>query len=123
MEGLSTTPSLKPTVHSYATVIHGWAQAKGGTEAAQRAERVLNRLLGRNDGDVDATPDTVVFNAVIDAWSTSGDTRAGSKALALLNKMKEVQQSKGYDCEPDLVTYNTVSICACDLFILSSSYK
>ena len=104
LEGMQT--SLRPTVHSYGTVIHGWATCKGGTEAAQRAERVLNGLLRGNKGDV--TPDTVVFNAVIDAWSTSGDPRAGSKALALLNKMKEVHKTNGFDCAPDVVTYNTV---------------
>ena len=104
MENMRT--SLRPTVHSYATVIHGWAMSKGGTQAAQRAERVLIRLL-RGDKEV-VKPDTVVFNAVIDAWSSSGDARAGSHALRLLNKMKELRQTEGYDCEPDAVTYNTV---------------
>ena len=106
MEGMSSRRSLRPTVHSYGTVIHGWAMSQGGTEAAQRAERVLNSLL-RGDKGVD--PDTIVFNAVIDAWSSSGDARAGSKALSLLNKMKELSKTKGYGCEPDVVTYNTVS--------------
>ena len=112
MESLSSSRgSLRPTVHSYATVIHGWAQAKGGTEAAQRAQRVLQGLLRNNDDDRAAVePDTVVFNAVIDAWSSSGDARAGSKALGLLNKMKELSKTKGCDCEPDVVTYNTVSL-------------
>ena len=100
--------SLRPTVHSYATVIHGWAQAGGGTAAAERAERILQGMMRRDEADKVVAPDTVVVNAVIDAWSSSGDARAGTKALALLNQMKELHQSKGYDCAPDLVTYNTV---------------
>lgn len=107
LDRMETMPSsLRPTVHSYATVIHGWAMSKGGTQAAQRAEGILNGLLrGDREG---ATPDTVVFNAVIDAWSTSGDARSGAHALALLNKMKELRQTEAYNCAPDVVTYNTV---------------
>lgn len=105
LEGMPS--NLQPTVHSYATVIHGWAQSKGGTEAAQQAERVLEGLLHARNERI--SPDTVVFNAVIDAWSSSGDPRAGTKALSIVNRMKELSSTRGYNCEPDIVTYNTVS--------------
>lgn len=126
------TSSIKPTAHSYATVIHGWALCAGQqagekntadrrAAAAEKAQSILNRMLERaenkvnqpkpknKNADIVVTPDTVIFNSIINAWANSGDPAAGSKALALLNLMQELHaNSKHYDTRPDVVSYNTV---------------
>lgn len=48
-----------------------------------------------------------MFNVAINAWATSGDPQAGTKAVELLNQMKQLA-SQGHDTAPDIVTYNSV---------------
>eukprot|EP00522_Entomoneis_paludosa_P006204 CAMPEP_0172446014 /NCGR_PEP_ID=MMETSP1065-20121228/5721_1 /TAXON_ID=265537 /ORGANISM="Amphiprora paludosa, Strain CCMP125" /LENGTH=669 /DNA_ID=CAMNT_0013197031 /DNA_START=295 /DNA_END=2304 /DNA_ORIENTATION=+ len=103
---------VRPTAHSYATVIHAWAKSGGGADAARRAQAILDRLLTetKQPGDEDAVrPDNVIFNAVIDAWASSGDPQCGSKAVELLRQMKDLDEGLYCDnCAPDVVTYNSV---------------
>lgn len=89
------TSSLRPSLHSYATVISAFAHSKGGLEAAQSAEALLNRI---KSDKLKITPDTVTYNAVIHAWANSGNPQAGTKAVKLLSEVEK----------PDVVTYNTV---------------
>jgi Pentatricopeptide repeat domain len=97
---------VKPSVHSYGTVVHAWASCRGGVEAAEKAEAVLYRMLQPNHR---VKPDTIIFNSVINAWANSRDSRAGAKAVELLNKMREMHNPrKGYDTAPDAFSYNTV---------------
>ena len=116
------TSMIRPSVHSYATVVSGWANCRGGREAAEHAQALLDRMLYDPPGATLATqlvlkrkvrPDTVVFNAVLHAWATSRDPQAGSKAVAILKQMQELASKKNnqYDCRPDIVTYNTVLSC------------
>mmetsp|Transcript_26929 Transcript_26929/g.74229 ORF Transcript_26929/g.74229 Transcript_26929/m.74229 type:complete len:692 (+) Transcript_26929:286-2361(+) len=108
----SPSKLVRPTAHSYATVIHAWAKSNGGSEAARKAHAILDRLLLKTNrqGDEDAvTPDTVIFNAVIDAWGRSGDPQCGSKAEELLRQMKDLDEGLYCEnCHPDVVTYNSV---------------
>jgi Pentatricopeptide repeat domain len=117
LEGWSAvSQQIRPTAHSYAAVIDGWAKCGGGAPAAMRAQKLLDTLLRRDkDRAVSSNPpqiavlsDTVVFNACINAWATSRDPQAGTKAVRLLRQMKELHETKGYNCHPDTVTYNTV---------------
>jgi Pentatricopeptide repeat domain len=97
---------VKPSVHSYGTVVHAWASCRGGVEAAEKAEAVLHKMLQPNHR---VKPDTVVFNSVINAWANSGDSGAGVKAVELLNKMRDMHNPrKGYATAPDAFSYNTV---------------
>lgn len=127
-----------PTVVSYATVMNAWAKV-GSAEAAERAEKLLERMLKRalehrtdarregipnskrkkttniEDETAAVRPDTVVFNAAINCWATSKDSRAGKKSLQLLEKMKKLASTDNdnddedrFDVHPDIVTYNTV---------------
>jgi hypothetical protein len=120
LEGWSTTTTtslqIRPTAHSYAAVIDGWAKCGGGAAAAMRAHKLLDAVL-RQDKERAATNkplqatvqiDTVIFNACINAWATSRDPQAGTKAVQLLRQMKDLHGTKGYNCHPDTVTYNTV---------------
>jgi tellurite resistance protein len=61
--------------------------------------------------------DTVVFNAAMHAWASSGDAEAGEKAWEILKQMRELSSSSSsssssatpfFDCRPDIVSYNTV---------------
>lgn len=92
--------TIQPTEHSYSTVMNAFARCG----AAERAHAILTRVLREKRA---IRPDTVMFNVVIHAWSTSGDPQAGTKALELLNQMKHLA-SEGYDTSPDIVTYNSV---------------
>jgi len=95
--------TIQPTVHSYSTVMNAFAKCG----AAERAHAILTKVLKENKA---IRPDTVMFNVVIHAWSTSGDAQAGTKAVELLNQMKQLA-SEGYDTAPDIVTYNSVLSC------------
>lgn len=102
---------IRPTAHSYGTVIHAWATCNGGVEAAERAETILENMLQAQSkkGAKAVPPDTVVVNSVIHAWANSKDANAGTKAVALLQKMRKLNNPrKGFCIAPDIVTYNTV---------------
>ena len=92
--------TIQPTEHSYSTVMNAFARCG----AAERAHAILTQVLQEKRA---IRPDTVMFNVVIHAWSTSGDPQAGTKAVELLNQMKQLA-SEGYDTAPDIVTYNSV---------------
>ncbi|KAL7562038.1 hypothetical protein ACA910_011081 [Epithemia clementina (nom. ined.)] len=104
-----TSTPLRPTAHSYATVIYAWANSGGGTDAAQKASAILDRLLHARRNSKDAVrPDTVIFNAAIAAWASSGDPQCGTKADEILRQMQELHNDVYHDCQPDVVTYNSV---------------
>lgn len=92
---------IKPSTHSYATVMNGFAKCGD----AERVEAIILNLL-KQAGQKDAIKvDTVVFNVAINAWQNSKDPRAGSKAQALLNQMEEL--SATFATKPDTVSYNS----------------
>lgn len=100
---------IRPTAHSYATVIHAWALCG----KADKAQAILDRLLQPRPTSVETAAaatvvDTVVCNAVLHAWATSGDPQAGTRALHLFHRMQQLAKEKGYDTHPDVVTYNTL---------------
>jgi hypothetical protein len=109
--------------------MNAWANV-GSAKAAEQAETALESLVQRAKADIKENkehdersrlvlvqPDTVVFNSVIQCWATSGDVRAGKKALRLLEQMKELAGTSSteenddkiyFDTHPDIITYNTV---------------
>jgi hypothetical protein len=93
---------IRPTAHSYATVIHAWALCG----QADKAEAILERLLRRPTST--ARLDTVVCNAVLHAWATSGHPQAGTRALHLFHRMQQLAKESSYDTNPDVVSYNTL---------------
>lgn len=98
--------TIRPTVHSYGTVVHAWASCRGGVEAAEKAEDVLNGMLAPNHR---VKPDAVIFNSVIHAYANSKDPKAPQKAVELLEKMQKLHNpKKGFETQPDSVTYSSV---------------
>jgi len=105
LQQLGGDKNIRPTAHSYATVINGWAKCRGGSEAAVRAQAILKNLLSTKNS---VRPDTVIFNACIHAWANSRDPACGSKAVQLMDQMRQLYERGGYNCAPDTVTYNSV---------------
>jgi hypothetical protein len=108
VESSGSAVKVRPTPHSYATVIHAWATCRGGTDAAQRAQHLLDTLV-EGSRPVHVQPDTVIFNAAMHAWASSGSELAGTRASAILEQMKQLSSSgANRGCRPDTVSYNTV---------------
>lgn len=125
MEYLRTQGNIKiqPTSYSFATVITAWAKAKVGknkTQNAERAQFILNRMndfrrkIGSKDTDREYAsqlyPDSVVYNAVLDAWARSGEPIAGTRAEELLAQLEELSKQDDR-LTPDTITYNSVINC------------
>lgn len=122
MEYLRTRGNeIQPSTYSFATVISAWAKSGTKTEGAERSEYILERLIEFKEklesSEIDRkyaeqlSPDTVIYNSVLDAWARSGDPRAGTKAEAILVQMEE-QSRKGFkNAAPDSITFNTVINC------------
>jgi hypothetical protein len=60
----------------------------GEPDAAKQAETILYRVLEcYKNGDTTARPDTVTFNAVIDAWENTIERGAAAQAERILQFM------------------------------------
>ena len=113
--------TMQPTQYSFATVISAWSRCGSKSkESGERAEYILERMksfckeLSRVNGNEDyietLSPDTVVYNSVIDAWSKSGDPMSGTKAEKLFTEMQDICNTRGKAC-PDTITFNSLINC------------
>jgi hypothetical protein len=77
---------------------------------AQRAEDILERMeISFQRGNLDARPNTISYNACIDAWAKSGQDKAAQRAEALLHRMEELYQSKeNIQVKPNTSSFNAV---------------
>ena len=95
------------------TVLDAWAKSGGGRAAAERAEEILewmDRLY--KGGNPDVKPDTITFNAVLDAWARSGDRVAPHRAEQILDHMDDLYRAGNRGVKPDTYTYNTLVSCS-----------
>ena len=60
------------------------------------------------NGNKDAKPDTITFNAVLDAWARSGDKIAPHRAEQILEHMDTLFKAGNKGVKPDTYTYNTI---------------
>jgi hypothetical protein len=89
-------------------VMNAWARV-GNRDSAEQADGLLKQMLRDPSNPTKAIrPNTVCFNAAINAWATSKDSDAGSKAFELLQQMKDLVTKEGYNTYQDIVTYNAV---------------
>jgi Asp-tRNA(Asn)/Glu-tRNA(Gln) amidotransferase C subunit len=89
--------------------LDAWAKSGGGRKSAERAEEILewmDRLY--RSGNQDVRPDTITFNAVLDAWARSGDRMAAHRAEQILDHMDELYRAGNHGVKPDTYTYNTL---------------
>jgi hypothetical protein len=85
-----------------------WAKSGGGRAASERAEEILewmDRLC--KQGNKDVAPDTISFNAVLDAWARSGDRNAPRRCEQILDHMDELYRAGNMGVKPDTYTYNS----------------
>lgn len=113
--------AIHPTTHSYCTVITGLSRGVGGIEAAERGEEMLeklntmadeaNRAQGNEESREDtalAKPNTVLWNSVIDGYARSLHPTAGTRALALLQRMQHLSKNGNKEVAPDSISYRCV---------------
>jgi len=98
---------VSPNAATYTTTINAWARSRE-MDAVERGEEVLQlceesfRL-----GNTHAQPNTLTYNSMINCYSKSkGGT--STKALAILESMKEKSQRGEESCLPDVVTYTSL---------------
>lgn len=96
-----------PTTKTFASVLYAIAKSKGFPRAIDEAERLLNRLfeLYRATGNLEVVPNTVVYSQVFLILSTSRDPSAPTRALKLMEQMKEEQLRGNRSVNPDAATY------------------
>jgi hypothetical protein len=127
---------ITPNTYHYNLAIKAWSKSKGGREAAEHADRILEEMQ--------APKDIVTYASVISAWATSGmRAHAVQRAEELLRQIEnephlepntivlnavmstwvksrspgatnrtgellmEMEQSSEPSIKPDLITYNT----------------
>lgn len=103
----SGNKSAAPNTICFATVIKSYSRSKE-KDNAQNAERILKMMFEVSErGDLDVKPNTISFTSVCDAYAKSGQAKAPKKIVELINWMTELKDI-GYDCAPNVYTYNTL---------------
>jgi len=87
------TELIRPTAHTFVTVMDAWAKAGKGVEGAEHCQRLLDRLVSLYDkfGCIELRPNPKCFGTVIDAWSKADDRyQTAESAELVLNRMEEL---------------------------------
>jgi pentatricopeptide repeat protein len=102
---LTRNMDLKPTVHTYSTLLSGIANS-GHNDAGRQAERILDHLQHlSNTGELDTALDTTIYNVVLDAIAKSSYHGTADHAKNILERMR------GDGVARDVITYNTLMHC------------
>ena len=108
---LESTSSIKPDIYTFNIVLHAYAIAcrnnpQDSYYLAQKAEDLLNSMIGDDNAALLPFPDQYSFNSVIDAWSRADVSDRGERADEILNLMIEQHTLTGDPhCKPDLRRY------------------
>ena len=95
----------KPNFRTYRAVITALGKSTQ-PRAAEKCEQILNEMESfASHGMKDLAPNTIVYNAVIDAYARSQTESKAYRAELLLEKMLD---SGNPMIEPDAVTFNSV---------------
>ena len=97
----------KPDVYTYSSAIDCFAKA-GGEAAAIKGQEILARMrdLFENHGGDPAN--THIYNALINAWASSGSKYAGSRAYDILQDMEKNHENDPFVPPPNIISVNTV---------------
>lgn len=107
----------------YTNLIDGWANC-GEIGGAERAEEILDYFQSiYEEGDsydpLLCGPDLQSYNAVIEAYATSGREDAPQQAIRVLGKLYDLNQGSGTSVQPNKETYARTSCCALQRRVLS----
>ena len=101
-------PKAKSDIVTYTSIIVTLARS-GEADAAERGEKLLNRLKAHYEaGRTDMKPTRVIYNTLIGAWANSGSLLGARKAEALLMEMEEMCAMGDISVAPNVLTYNSV---------------
>lgn len=99
-------PLIKPNSFTYSTLLKCWIQS-GRPDMTEQAEKMLFRMEKLwEQGDESVRPNNRIFNMVINAYAKSSDRQATKKALALFDRMKNLNI-----CQPDIITITSLMEC------------
>jgi hypothetical protein len=105
---------LIPNIATYSAVVGAWSKSRD-EDCGRRAERIL-KLAERQfkvDNDVFVTPDTIIYNLVIDAHAHTPSNEANLRARAVLDRQISLYNSGNKKCKPDVYSFTSVlSSCA-----------
>jgi tetratricopeptide (TPR) repeat protein len=100
-----TNPAVMPDTVAFTTAIRAWA-ISGRPDAAHRAEGLWREMLSLvEDQVIDAQPNTVMYNTVLDALVRS-NTRAGMERADEI--LRQMMTSPYQDVYPDTVSFRLV---------------
>ena len=72
-------------------------------------EAILRHMLNLHEsGRKDCRPNTISFNAVIDAWARNGGAKTYDSAMRIFNLMQSMKEKRHSDIDPNNVTYNAL---------------
>jgi hypothetical protein len=111
--------SLKPNIRTYTAVIHAIARSR---QEPERAEQILHRLEKRYQaGDRDYQPDTVLYDAVLNAFGWSDSKGKSRKCHDIYQKMLHLYNTgRNPLAKPDIITCNAVlNACVHDITMCS----
>ena len=91
-------PALRPNVRTYTSVINAIGRSK---ERPERANAILKQM-----DSAGITPDSICYNAVINAWGWSSSKGKELQVYELLQEMIESSHAK-----PDIITCNSILSC------------
>jgi len=96
---------LIPDSFSYSTVINAMAIRPDTGKLADSLLGRMNQLHQSHDGNI---PDTVVYNSVMNVYSTQGDNESVLRNIAILNYMEDSYIAGNSNVKPSIISFNTV---------------
>jgi len=105
---------LRNTLLTYViTIVSLHLHKPSNAHLPEKAERLLGEMEDLSSEYPDVAPNTICYNAVIDAWSRSKMPSKAYRTELLLEKMMEETAKGNIMIQPDTITYNSViSACA-----------
>jgi pentatricopeptide repeat protein len=96
----------RPSIHSFAAVVNALAKS-GDADAVARAEEVVRRVE-----EVDfVTPNSILYNSLIDCMVKSRHTDSSLQAEKVLLKMEQMHRSGNRHVQPNSYAYSMVLTC------------
>ena len=99
---------LFSTLRALAQVIHAISRSRSRPE---RAQEIVDRLERRHAaGESDVRPDVVCYDALINAYGWSSDTKGRTlQCYAIYQKMRSLyEEGKNVEAQPDIITCNSI---------------